>query len=161
MAIKGVDPAGTAAKEALRRLQEQSDLKEQSESTEQEPGVDAAAEERRRAAEAGAAGAGASEGVAEGDPGVASGESSEVGASAGAESPSGEELHQEAVETAGAQQDRGEDWQRFSETDEAGEIPPDVEAQARETAEDRERDQKVKVADLLKEQAIDSGKIPS
>ena len=159
MAIKGTDPAGAAATEALERLLAREDLKEPTGSEEQDPGVDAGAEERRRASEA--TGTGASEGVTEGDAGGAAAESTEVGASAGAEAPSGEELHEEAVQTAGAQQDRGENWQRFSETDDGGEIPPDVEDQARETDEDREREQKVKVADLLKEQAIDSGKIPS
>lgn len=75
---------------------------------------------------------------------------------------SGQELSDDAVEAASAQQDRGEQWQSFS-ADEAREkaIPPSIEdqaAQERQEAQQREQ-QQINVGDLMKQMSIQGGKI--
>ena len=151
MTIKSIDPAGRAAAEALRATEERRE--------EELSAEEGAAAERRRAEQAA---------LITLEPSKELSEAGETGAVVeatdgveGAGAPSGDQLHREATETASAQQDRGEDWQEFSGTEQERDLPPTVEDQARETDEERAQKEEVKVADLLKEIAIGSGKIPS
>ena len=150
MTIKSIDPAGVAAAEALRVTEER---------RQDELSTEAGAEERQRAAEAAGI---AVEPAKELSKGTETGDAAEATDGVeGSGAPRGDDLHREATETASAQQDRGENWQEFSGTEQERELPPTVEDQARETDEERAEKDEVKVADLLKEIAIGSGKIPS
>ena len=78
------------------------------------------------------------------------------------------ERHEEAVTQASEQQDRGEDWSRFSAAGEATEIPQGVEEIAAETKADEARQdgeqkdrEEVNVGDLMKQMSIQSGIIKS
>jgi len=156
-----IDKAGGAGAEVLRQLDQQQQAKEQQD----QETLDAAAIEQRRAKEQGSAGQAG--GQALDDPqvkGTSGAESTDGVGEVGEAAKSGVEKHDEAVDVANAQQDRGESWQEFASTAEASEIPPSVEDQARQAdddAEEAEVQKKVKVEDLLKEMTVKSGKIPS
>ena len=154
MTIKSIDPAGGVAAEALRATQNRRDEERSEESV-----AEGAASERQRAAEAAGITAEPARELSEGGQTGDAVEATE--GVKGSEAPRGDEMHREATETASAQQDRGEDWQEFSGTEQERDLPPTVEDQARETDEERAQKDEVKVADLLKEIAIGSGKIHS
>lgn len=156
-----IDKAGGAGAEVLRQLDQQQQAKEQQD----QETLDAAAIEQRRAKEQGSAGQAG--GQALDDPqvkGTSGAESEDAVGEVGEASKTGVEKHDEAVDVANAQQDRGESWQEFASTAEAAELPQSVEDQARQAdddAEEAETQKKIKVEDLLKEMTVKSGKIPS
>ena len=153
--VEGIDKAGQAARaariqdqvDAQRLEQEQADKvlaqAQQEQAAQQVSGIDAVADGSDAISEAGAADVGSSD-------------------------VAGQERHEEAVTQASEQQDRGEDWSRFSATGEATEIPQGVEEIAAETkADDARQDgeqkdrEQVNVGDLMKQMSIQSGIIKS
>ena len=156
-----IDKAGGPGAEVLRQLEQQREAQEQQD----QETLDAAAIEQRRAKEQGSAGQAG--GQALDNPqvkGTAGAPSDDEVGEVGKADKSGVEKHDDAVNTANAQQDRGESWQEFAGTAEAGELPPGVEDQARQSgdeADEAKAREEVKVEDLLKEMTVKSGKIPS
>ena len=158
MAIDGIDKSGMAA-DTLRRMNQEAQAQEQRELAQK----DTAQIEQERAKEQGSAGS------AENNPNQDPNITTDVRADQAVQEiedakKTGVEMHEESVNTASAQQDRGEDWQQFSGLEEDRALPPSVDDQAKqaeESADRKDQEQKVNVADLLKEMAIQSGKISS
>ena len=151
MAIDGVDVAGMA--DTVRRLQQETEIQENQDATQK----DSALVEQERSKQS------ASTGSEHSNPEGQRIEGRRPEDAVQELDKTGAELHEESVETASVQQDRGEQWQQFSASPEERDIPPSVEDQANEAQDSAERDEptSVNVAELMKQMAIDSGKISS
>ena len=158
MAIDGIDKAGMAA-DTLRRLNQEAQAQEQRELSQK----DTTQIEQERAKEQGTAGQALNN--PNQDANIATDIRPDQAVQEAEEAKkTGVEMHEESVNTASAQQDRGENWQQFAGTEEETALPPSVEDQAKqaeESADRKDQEQKVNVAELMKEMAIQSGKISS
>ena len=158
MAIDGIDKSGIAA-DLLRRADQERQLQDQADIAQK----DTTQIEQERAKEQGAAGHALHE--PNQDPKVSGDLRPDQAVAELEESKrTGVEMHEDAVSAASVQQDKGEDWQKFSLTQKERELPPSVEdkaKQAQESADRQQQEETVNVADLMKQMAIQSGKISS